>query len=338
MNFGMIKTAATKALALAGAKLKLASPELLVIGGIVAVGAAAVVACNATIKADAVLDEHKENLEKIHRAKEVAAEDPEVGYTEEDAKKDIRTTYIKTAGKLIKVYGPAAVLFTLGVISILTGHGILKARHVASVAAFTGLSDSFKEYRARVAKEVGEEKEDMLFRNAEKELISEVIEENGENKTVTRDEKVVKKSKYSSLNDPCTFLFDAANAPHSWSKASGYNLMFLTRVQCDANDKLRRKGFVTLNEVLDALGMERTVDGITLGWVDEPGRESVIDFGFLRYLKDDEDAGCFRSSDPDYMLHFNCDGDVHEILRRRSAQKKAEKLARKAMAKAARAI
>ena len=70
-------------------KLKKHSPEILVVSGVIGVVGSAVMACKATTKLDGILENAKENIDKIHEC----AEHPEVlpePYTEED----IRTDFI----------------------------------------------------------------------------------------------------------------------------------------------------------------------------------------------------------------------------------------------------
>ena len=80
---------ATRAFHKVGFKLKKASPEILIVSGVIGGVTAAVMACKATLKVNAVTEEAKTNIEKIHTAKEKGlTEDNEV-YTEEDSKKDL---------------------------------------------------------------------------------------------------------------------------------------------------------------------------------------------------------------------------------------------------------
>ena len=65
--------------------LKKHAPEILVITGVIGTVTSAVMACKATTKAGAIIDEMKDNMEKIH---EVAESTEITNYSEEDMKKD----------------------------------------------------------------------------------------------------------------------------------------------------------------------------------------------------------------------------------------------------------
>lgn len=66
-----------------------------------------------------------------------------------------------------------------------------------------------------------------------------------------------------------------------WDKDSRNNTMFLLMHQDWANDLLRARGHVLLNDIFDALGFPRTKEGAIAGWVydEEHPERSRIDFG-----------------------------------------------------------
>ena len=93
-----------------------------------------VLACKATTKLSDVLEESKEQLDKI---KEVAA-DPayEEKYSQDDAKKDTTITYVQTAMKVTKLYAPSVILCASSLGCLLASNNILKKRHAALSAAY----------------------------------------------------------------------------------------------------------------------------------------------------------------------------------------------------------
>jgi hypothetical protein len=62
-----------------------------------------------------------------------------------------------------------------------------------------------------------------------------------------------------------------------WKRNSFYNYSFLKYTEERLNTILKRRGWVTLNEIYDALGLQLTKDGITAGWV--YNLDKSIDFG-----------------------------------------------------------
>lgn len=69
-----------------------------------------------------------------------------------------------------------------------------------------------------------------------------------------------------------TAQFDKHNP--NWSPVAEYNAMFLRAQQNYANDRLFMRDFLTLNDVYDQLGLERTREGMVYGWI----RGDQIDF------------------------------------------------------------
>lgn len=52
-----------------------------------------------------------------------------------------------------------------------------------------------------------------------------------------------------------------------WSSDPGINRIFLRTINSHANDLLRSRGHLFLNEVHDLLGLPRTSEGQLLGWL-----------------------------------------------------------------------
>lgn len=63
----------------------------------------------------------------------------------------------------------------------------------------------------------------------------------------------------------------------AWTKDSAYNKMFLLTQQRYADDLLRARGHLYLNEVYDMLGIPRTKAGQVMGWLWKEGVN--VDFG-----------------------------------------------------------
>ena len=86
MNTTELKNKVTRKLYKVKFGLKKHSPEILVVAGTVGVVTSAVMACKATLKVNAVIDEAKENLNKIEVAGQKGVTEAGETYTEEDVK------------------------------------------------------------------------------------------------------------------------------------------------------------------------------------------------------------------------------------------------------------
>lgn len=302
----------TRSLHRAGFKLKKHSPEILVGAGIVGVVGSTIMACKATTKLDEILEEPKEKIEKIHELVENPEMVPEgKEYTVEDSKKDLTIVYAQSALKVAKLYAPAVVLGTVSIAAILGGHDILRKRNVALAAAYTAVDKGFKEYRGRVIERFGEELDKELKYNIKaKEIEETVVNEDGTETTV---KKTVNIADPNATSIYARFFDDGCNG---WSKDPEYNLMFLKDQQRYANDLLKTRGHLFLNEVYDMLGIPRSSAGAVVGWIyDEkhPVGDNFVDFGIYD-LYDEKKRDFVNGYERTILLDFNVDGEIYKMI------------------------
>lgn len=307
-----IMNTVTRSLHRVGFKFKKHSPEILVGAGIVGVVGSAVMACKATTKLDEVLAEPKEKIEKIHEFMENPDMVPEgKEYTEEDGKKDLTIMYTQTAVKVAKLYAPAVILGTVSIAAILSGHHILRKRNLALAAAYATIDKGFKEYRGRVIERFGEELDKELKYNIKaKEIEETVVNEDGSETTV---KKTVNVADLNVISDYARF-FDSGCT--GWTKDPEYNLMFLKDQQRYANDLLKSRGHLFLNEVYDMLGLPRSTAGAIVGWVyDEknPVGDNFVDFGIYD-LYDEKKRDFVNGYERSILLDFNVDGEIYKLI------------------------
>lgn len=226
-------------------KLKKHSPEILVVAGIAGTVVSAVLACKATTKVAEILDETKGTLDTIHDGMETGAINGQE-YTTEDGKKDTVVVYAQTGMKLAKLYGPAIILGTLSITSILASNNILRKRNVALGAAYAAIDKSFKEYRGRVIERFGEQVDTELKYGikAKKFEEIEVDPETGKEKKVKKTVMVAD----PNLQSDYAVYFDSKS--RNYETNPDYNRMFLKAQQAFANAdamaaKLKAAGFDT---------------------------------------------------------------------------------------------
>lgn len=307
-----IMNTVTRSLHRVGFKFKKHSPEILVGAGIVGVVGSAVMACKATTKLDEVLEEPKEKIEKIHELMENPDMVPEgKEYTEEDGKKDLTIMYTQSAVKVVKLYAPAVILGTVSIAAILGGHHILRKRNLALAAAYATIDKGFKEYRGRVIERFGEELDKELKYNIKaKEIEETVVNEDGSENTV---KKTVNVADPNTTSDYARFFDDGCNG---WTKDPEFNLMFLKDQQRYANDLLKTRGHLFLNEVYDMLGIPRSTAGAVVGWVyDEkhPVGDNFVDFGIYD-LYNEKKRDFVNGYERTILLDFNVDGEIYKLI------------------------
>lgn len=285
-------------------KLKKYSPEILVVAGIAGTVVSAVLACKATTKVAEILDETKGTLDTIHEGMETGAINGQE-YTNEDGKKDTVVVYAQTGMKLAKLYGPAIILGTLSITSILASNNILRKRNVALGAAYAAIDKSFKEYRGRVIERFGEQVDTELKYGikAKKFEEIEVDPETGKEKKVKKTVMVAD----PNLQSDYAVYFDSKS--RNYETNPDYNRMFLKAQQAFANDKLQTRGHLFLNEVLDDLDLPRTPAGQIVGWTKD-GPDGYVNFRIVEVERETEDG----RHEPALLLDFNVEGNIWEKM------------------------
>ena len=285
-------------------KLKKHSPEILVVAGIAGTVVSAVLACKATTKVAEILDETKGTLDTIHEGMETGAINGQE-YTNEDGKKDTVVVYAQTGMKLAKLYGPAIILGTLSITSILASNNILRKRNVALGAAYAAIDKSFKEYRGRVIERFGEQVDTELKYGikAKKFEEIEVDPETGKEKKVKKTVMVAD----PNIQSDYAVYFDSKS--RNYETNPDYNRMFLKAQQAFANDKLQTRGHLFLNEVLDDLDLPRTPAGQIVGWTKD-GPDGYVNFRIVEVERETEDG----RHEPALLLDFNVEGNIWEKM------------------------
>ena len=288
-------------------KIKKASPELLIVSGAVGVVAAAVGACCATRKVDAIIDEHKAEVKKIHTIAD-SEEHPE--YTKKDAQRDLTITYAQTGWKLIKLYGPSVLLGAASIGCMVGSNRILKKRCADLMAAYTAVDGAFKKYRQAVVERFGEAVDKELRFGTKEETIEEkVTDENGKEKKVKTKAPVQKGPTDLSCYAVC---FDETNP--NFKGNPDFNKTFLEGARKSLQLMYDARGYLFLNEVYDMLGFPRTRAGNIVGW----NKKSKTGDGFIDFGIYDVKKECNRDFLNGYeaavWLDFNVDGPILDFL------------------------
>jgi len=297
-----------------GFQLKKHSPAILVGAGVVGVVASTVLACRATLKAGAVIEEHNKQVDVIHNCMETG-QCPTGEYTDKDGKKDLTIAYTQTGFKFVKLYGPAVLLGTASVVSILASHRILNQRNAALASAYAIVDTGFKNYRKNVKERFGDRVDYELKHNIKAQEIKTIeVDENGNQVEKTKTVDVVTQTDNLQYSDFAK-IFDETNP--NWTKDPEYNLMFLKGQQAYLNKRLQAKGYMFLNEVYKALGFDETKAGQVVGWTyDEknPNGDNFIDFGIYDIHKA-ATRKFVNGLERSVILDFNVEGDILNAIK-----------------------
>jgi hypothetical protein len=292
-----------------GLQMRKHSPEMLMAAGAIGFVGTVILASKATLKAQRIIEEHREKLDVVDKVLE-QTEDKE-SYNEKDANKDKVIVYTQTSVELGRIYAPSVVLGLATLGCFMGAYSIISRRNAALIAAYTIVEGAFSEYRQRVVSDLGDAWDHHFRYGGEMKEITEIIEdpETGKQKKVKRVvselPKDLRSSMYARIFEPIIW----GSGKNDWvgssqfMNAHQYNVFFLTTSQDRMNDRLRADGYLFLNDVYDHLGFPRTEAGQIVGWVlGGGGDDRVI---FCEAL----DMDSYKDGSP-ILLDFNVDGPI----------------------------
>lgn len=294
------------------------SPSILFGVGVAGMVGSTVLACRATLKLEDTLNEVEHDLQMAKAMYEVPAE--EGGYSAKELKRKTTYIYIRSVGKVARLYVPSAVVGGISIACLTKSHNILQERNTALTAAYIAVDGAFNRYRERVREEYGDDVDRQFL--YETEEIQIIDEETGKVMTTTRVTSAPG-AKYARW-------FDSTCSSWNPPEFAEYNWQFLRQQQLWANDFLRMRGHVFLNEVYRMLGITETDDGAMVGWVYDPhndlGRsvsedtsDNYIDFGCWDQSNGQPLEMFTNGEDGSILLNFNVDGPIYGLLDRLSA-------------------
>ena len=253
------------------------SPELLLAAGIISGAATIFFAAKGTLKAGEVIDAHKEKMDQIHEATEVATVEE---YSARDAQIDTVKTYVQTGASFAKIYAPAIIFGAVSLTCILASHGIMRKRNVALAATLATVRTAFDEYRGRVVRDLGKEMDNHFLYDTVEEVVEREVTDPETGKTKKKKEKVQVPTKPTAYSR----FFEDSN---DFQKDGGSNFLFIKSQLNTAQRHLIKDGYLFLNDVYKLLGLPITQAGQSAGWIyDYDNREST-----MIYFKGFEDEG-----------------------------------------------
>lgn len=270
------------------------SPEILLGVGLTGIVISGVLAAKATLQAKTVLDNTTNRINE-YKKMPVCKENQE----------GIGLTYLYSGLEFAKLYGPSAGIGVLSIAAILSSHGIMKKREVGLIAGYNLIAESFSAYRKRVVEELGPDI-DKNYRYGIYET-EYTDKETGPDGVVTKKKKKSKKLAGRNISGFAKFFDEYCS---QWQPSAETNLYFLRLQQNYANDKLKARGHLFLNEVYDELGLPRTKEGSIYGWIMNGNGTTVVDFGIYKVDNSDFVNGFEKS----ILLDFNVTGIIWDQI------------------------
>lgn len=266
------------------------SPTILVVGGVVTMGVAAVAAGVQARKFDQRMMPHVEELEVV---------------TGIDIRSDeeVQRAKIRIGGNMtvecIKLFAVPTILFAGGAGMTFYGHNILIQRNATLAVAFTSLKKSMDAYRQRVREIHGDEWDQRLL-NGSKQVSGAEVGDDPKGTFHTRD--------WDAKDDPYNRVFGQGYTSQ-WQNDLSSNRIFIGGMERLAQSRLNLKGYLYLSEVYESLGFPESDVSRVVGWkvrtLPDGTRDiPTVDFGLNKALPDDWK---FNKENAVY-LDFNCQG------------------------------
>ena len=270
------------------------SPTIMFGVGVVGVVGTAVLTARATLKVEPILDDLQKDLDTIEILRN------QKQFSDKQATKMKAAVMGKGAYQLTKLYAPAVAVGALTIGSFTGAHVTLNRRNASLTAAYVAVEKAYDSYREKVRAVYGEDAEREIYEDT---TVVKAKDDAGK----TRSETVLTDAQGRS---PYGVVFDQHS--RNWQPERWQNQYFLQCQQSWANDMLRARGHVFLNEVYDMLGLPRTAAGAVVGWVAGNG-DDFIDFGIFE--GDEISAKRFVNGDErSVWLDFNVDGVIYDLL------------------------
>lgn len=279
----VLTTTVTRAVGRGVLKARINAPHALFVGGLAGVLTSTVLACRATLKLPDMLDEIQKDVEEAKSLKK----ESRANYPVEEAGRDLAYVYIRSAGRMVRLYGPAIGFGLAGVGALSGAHINLARRNAALLAAYTSLQASYDAYRSGLSGDAG-----------------------SDNQLAIRDDVV---------NDDLALINPQGGSVYArffdeystrWERHSEYNKIFLKNQQSYLNDILRARGHVFLNEVYDRLGLDRTPAGQIVGWLWNSEYDNYIEFD----LDNPNNEPFMSGRENSVYLDFNVDGPIQGLI------------------------
>lgn len=261
-------------------------------------------ACYKTTKLKEINEIALKRVEAVHKKYEMMEVVDENQY-----KKEVIKARAQQVGDIALNYAGDAIAIGGGLALIMDGVHEYDSRLMKSAIAYTNLMSLCKQYRDRVKKEVGEEKEEKIYHETKEDLEDRDI-----------------------CDNPYTRIW-AETCSDCWDPNPEVGRNFLKMQQASANNLIQSRmrslgyGWLYLNEVLEMLGYPLTDEGQDVGWfIDPEGKlgntEGVVDFGInrpinARFLA----SGAEEVLENTCWLDFNCCGNIRPLMFRKKQKR-----------------
>ena len=175
-------------------------------------------------------------------------------------------TPMETIKATWKCYVPAAITGTVSVACLIGASSVSTRRNAALATAYKLSETALSEYREKVVETIGEKKEQVVRDKIAKDKIDQ--------NPIANNEVIVTKSGETLFLDPLSRRYFKSDMERIRKVENNLNKNMLSDMF----------GYVSVNDLYDELGLDRTDLGDDLGW----NVQKLIDIGFSAQIADDD--------------------------------------------------
>lgn len=221
---------------------------------------------------------------------------------------------------LIKTWAPVATTALASTALIIGGYRVINGRYVATALAYKTLEAGYERYRSNVVKEFGKDTDWRMANNLSQEEFEKIKAERRDNQQIAEDNQNKKKKDRKPYKKACEqerkYLFDEYS--RYWKRwwTPDQFLQYIRSKTNQLQDKFELQGYLFVNDVLDAFGMEKTSEGQVVGWIKKRGVRTIISVG-LDEMPADEIERILATRDNSnlrFWLKMNPDGIIWNEL------------------------
>lgn len=292
------------------------APEIMIGTGLVGFGATIIETVKATNKTNDILE-----MREI-RLNERGAVNDKFGqpYTDEMMDEDGKVIKRDARIQLFKTWAPVATTALASTALIIGGYRVINGRYVATAVAYKTLEAGFERYRDNVTREFGADTDWRMANNITKEELEAIKKEQRENQQIAEDNKGKKKKDRKPYKKACEqerkYLFDEYSTYWKpWWTPTQF-LEFIRFKRNQLQDKFELQGYLFVNDVLEAFGLEKTAEGQVVGWIKKRGRSTIISVGLDELPKEELERilATKDNSNLRFWLKMNPDGIIYNLI------------------------
>ena len=265
------------------------SPAIAVGAGLIGFVATIVLACKQTTKLEDILDEAREEEEKIQNFDPEEHPNMKEDYTEEDREKDLKLHRFKTRMKIVRNYAIPAAIGVASIAAILVGFKILHGRYLLVSSAYATLEKAYDTYRGRIRKKYGDEADRYGRTGIERVVEERVDEETGEK--VTEEKDILVEAPKNLRDNPFFYLIGPGD--YLYDKFGGDMKMIGSQVglyEREWNRRISNGDYINLNQdILETIFPGDTEKKTDVGQIcgvcvldkeTDPNADGYLDLGF----------------------------------------------------------